>query len=153
MATVANPDFPDFPQADFEAAIRGVMDMAAPNDPLQKATFRWKENREFVHADRAGRPLTLTSAPVSVESHPDVQVRCIISFQSSIGNNELFTPVAEFDRPRVVIQMFDDEYQLIKGSNEVLLGLNTYSIKYIEPPQGLFESGFWIIHAQAEDES
>lgn len=153
MATVTDPNFPDFPQAEVEAALRSVMDMAAAQDPQQRATFRWTTNRTFAHPDRAGKPLSLTATPTNVVSHPDVQVRCIVTFQAGGGNNELFTPVAEFDRPRAVIQLLDAEYQQIKDADEVLLGKNLYEIRYTQPPEGLFETTFWYIHVQAKDET
>lgn len=136
----------------FRTAIKNTMRMGAPQDTAQRATFRWKTIKTHSRGDRGGKPWDLTATPTAVTERDDVQVDVAVEFsaRTTLSGG---TPIGEFDTPRAVITVLDEDYELIEGANFVLLGGNTYKIDFIAPPIGLFTVTVWQIYASAVDET
>ncbi len=135
----------------FRDAIHFAMSMGTPTKPVEKAIFQWTPKREFAAPDSGNRPYNWTATPVVEDVHPDVQVLCAVAFSGSDGFDG--TAVGTFDRARATLTLLDEEYEKVKGANQVLLGGNKYEILYTAPPTGLFDVTVYSMFAQAIDES
>lgn len=143
---------PAFDPAVFRQAIRDTMIMGLPNATAEKPTFRWNPDKTFTTADPAGQPYDLTASPVDTDAPPDVQIPCAVEFSARPAGS-LDTVIGEFDTSRVIITILDEDYALIEGADQVLLGENTYNIQFVGPPLGLFEVTVYQLYAIARDES
>lgn len=143
---------PAFNPAVFRQAIRDTMIMGLPNATAEKPTFRWNPNKTYATADPGGAPYDFTAAPVVTVAPADVQVAVAVEFSSRPAGS-LETVIGEFDNSRVIITVLDEDYELIRGADEVILGGNTYDIQFVGPPLGLFEVTVYQIFAIARDES
>jgi hypothetical protein len=149
---VSDPSFGgDFNATVFRQGIRNAMTMGLPVDPAERITFRWTTKKKYSSSDSSGLPFSFDDAPVSEVKHEDVQIPAAVEFLS--GANEQGTSVGMFQTPRAVITILDEDYELVRGANEVLLGGNTYTIDYEAPPLGLFSVTVYQLHVQAKDES
>jgi hypothetical protein len=143
---------PAFNAAAFRTAIRNTMTMGSPNNPAERATFRWKIEREFDIDDPAHKPYDWTSTPTNEITHPDVQVPVAVEFSARpSGSNQ--TQMGEFDTSRAVITILDEDYVKVQGADVILLGGNAYGIQFVGPPMGLFEVTVYQIFCEAVDET
>lgn len=143
---------PAFNQDVFRDVIRTTMIMGTANPTTEKPTFRWNPSKTYTIQDPGGQPYDFTSAPVTTVAPADVQVPVAVEFSARPAGS-LETSIGEFDTSRVIITVLDEDYALIKGADEVLLGGNTYDIQFVGPPIGLFEVTVYQIFAIARDES
>lgn len=151
MAEVPDPTFgAGFNADEFRAAIRNAMIMGLPDAESARATFRWKPSRNYSVADSGGNPYDYTAEPEDEDAPDDVQVPVAVRFYPTTVING--TAMGNFDNPHVEITVLDEDYVEIEGADEVLLGGDTYQIRYVGPPQGLFTVTVYTIWAQALDE-
>lgn len=154
MAIPADPNFgSDFNEAEFRAAIKSTMQMGMPNAIKERATFIWKDEAAYAVSDFGGDPLDFNSPTTSgdeIKKGKQLQVECAYETVSRVGT---FTPIGDFENPTARIYLADDAYAQVKTAWKVILGGNTYSIKYTEPPVSLFAFTLYTIYAQADDES
>lgn len=143
---------PSFDAALFRQAIRDTMIMGLPNATQEKPTFRWSPEKTFTTADPAGAPYDFTASPVTTVAPADVQVPVAVEFSARPANS-IETGMGEFDASRVIITALDEDYALIQGADQVILGGNTYDVQFVGPPIGLFEVTVYQIFAIARDES
>lgn len=143
---------PAFNPAQFRDVIRTTMIMGLPNATAEKPTFRWRPDRTFTTADPAGAPYDFTASPTTTDAPPDVQIPVAVEFSARPAGS-LETSIGEFDTSRVIITILDEDYELVRGADEVLLGGNTYDIQFVGPPIGLFEVTVYQVFAIARDES
>lgn len=158
MASSSDPRAANFNAALFRDAVKFAMKMGAPEDENLRATFIWRTEKTFSKTDSSGKPW-LKNAPVLLNNTPDpVLIDVAVTFipRTTLSGG---TPVGQFDTPRAIITVLDDDYALISDENgvvlpsEVKLGENTYTIDYVEPPVGLFSVTVYQIHCSARDES
>jgi len=151
MARVTDPNFGAGFDADlFRSAISSAMEMGLPENNVDRATFRWNTKYVYDVSDPEGSPYDFAGEPSSTVSKQDVLVPVAIQFSGSDGNG---TSMGDFDNNRVILTILDIYYDLIKDSNEVLLGGNVYSIDYVAPPTGLFEVTVYDMYLTSVDES
>lgn len=153
MVTSTDPRAASFDATAFRSAITFAMNMGLPETQADRPTFRWTVQKTFTVADPHGKPYNLnTSIPSSTTTHGDVQISCAIEFvaRASLAAG---TPVGQFDTPRVVLTVLDSDYPSVQGADLVLLGQNTYTVEYVEPPIGLFAVTVYRIHCIARDET
>jgi hypothetical protein len=135
----------------FRTNIKNTMRMGSPQSIPDRVTFRWKTKKNFAtKTDLKGKPYDLAAtATIPEDAKPDVQVDCAVEIED---RNASGTPIGQFNTPKATITVLDEDYALIEGAQEVLIGGNTYSINYTEPV-GLFSVTVYTIHCTAKDES
>jgi hypothetical protein len=141
-----------FNPGEFRTAIRDAMNMGLPANVSERATFKWNVERTYTVADPGDNPYDWNDTPVSTTTHADVQIPVAVEFTaraSDAGANN----IGSFDPSRVTLTVLDEDYALVQGADEVLLGGNAYVIRYVAPPLGLFEVTVYQIFAEARDES
>lgn len=140
----------DFDSTVFRREIKNVMKMAAPTAVEERVTFLFDDVKTYsTPTDPSGRPYTLNASAASVESTDSVQVDCAVEIVDRVPSG---TPIGEFNNPRAIITVLDEDYALIEGSSKCLIGGNTYTVNYINPI-GLFDVTVYQIHTQARDEA
>lgn len=158
MATPTNPDFGASFTLEVAEIVRqnlkSAMQMGAPIDPADRATFQWNILRTYdtaggVAVDPAGRPYDFSVTPETVDEHPDVQIDVAYQF---IEHQPTGTALGQMDNPRVEITVLDVDYALVEGASKVLLGGNQYEIDFWKV-DGLFSLGVWTCYAHATDET
>lgn len=141
-----------FDAAAFRTAIKNTMRMGAPQDTNERATFIWTTTKTYSRADSGGKPWTKDASVQTTSAHDPVQIDVAVEFvpRSTLAGG---TPVGNFETPRAIITVLDEDYALIEGADKVLLGENTYNIDFVAPPIGLFEVTVYQLHCSARDES
>lgn len=153
MAATSDPRAAGFSASAFRDAITFVMNMGMPDDASEKATFQWKPVKDFAVADPAENPYDWTQSPVTSSTHADVIVPVAVEFTGNVSGITTGNAMGDFENPYTVITILDTYHDQIIGANVVLMGGNTYDVKYTEPPIGLFDVTVYRIHLQAADES
>lgn len=143
---------PNFDAAGFRAGIRLAMQMGAPVKESDRVTFVFKETKTYnVRTDPEGNPLDPFAQPVSTTvPRANTQVDCALEFSDATADE---LPVGNFRPTKVVVTVFDTDYEVVKDAKELLIGGDRYLIGYERPPLGLFEVGMHQIVAFAIDES
>lgn len=150
MATV--PGFGSGFDADtFRLNIKNTMKMGSPQAIEERVTFRWPVEKTFTgKTDPKGKPYDIGSAGSStITEIDDVQIDCAVEIED---RNATGTSIGQFNNPKATITVLDEDYALINGAKEVLIGENIYTINWVEPV-GLFSVTVYTIHATAKDES
>jgi len=86
----------------------------------------------------------------------DIQVLCAVEWAPADPTD---TAMGQFDTSRAVLTLLDEEWQEVLDNgggeppDEVLLGGNTYNVKLLPPPLGLFDVTIQQISCEARDES
>ena len=139
-----------FDAAAFRQAVKSTMQMGSPNSVAEKVTFRWEVQRSYSgKTDPSGKPYSLSSTIVDETTNDDVLIDCAVEYEDRTGTG---TPIGEFNNPRAVITVLDEDFDLVRTATKVLIGGNTYDIQYSRPV-GLFSVTVYEIFAQAVDES
>lgn len=151
MAVPTNPNFgAGFDAAVFRDAVKSTMQMGSPNSTVEKVTFRWPVQKTYQgRTDPSGKPYSLTASVVDESTNEDVQIDCAVEF---IDRTSVGSPIGEFNNPRVLITVLDEDFDAVSTATKVLIGGNTYNIQYSRP-MGLFSVTIYEIFAQAVDES
>ena len=139
-----------FNAAAFRRAIRDTMVMGLPNTTAEKPTFKWTMVRDYLVDDPADKPYDWTATPTVTETHVDVQVPCAVEFAAKgSGSNA----IGEFDTSRVILTLLDEDYDEVRGADQVIIGGNTYGVDFVGPPMGLFEVTVYQVYCSAVDET
>jgi hypothetical protein len=136
----------------FKDGIHLAMNMALPGTVADRATFRWRVQKTFSKQDTANRPYDWTATELTTDARADVQVPCAVEF-SSRTTMAGQTAMGHFDSSKAVITLLDEDYALVEGADEVLLGQNTYVVDFVAPPIGLFNVTIYQMYCSARDES
>lgn len=151
---MANPTDPTFLQGfdpdAFRQAITSTMEMGLPEDESERITFVWETERTYANADDDGVPYDLDAEPIEEDAHDNVQIPAAIEFSSRRPDG---TAIGQFENPRVVVTVLDTHFTEITGANQALLGGNTYTIDFVEPPVGLGPVTVYRLWMTAIDES
>ncbi len=144
-----------FDASAFRDAIHFAMTMGLPNTVNERATFKWKVEREFSKHDAKGSPWDWGDTPSTEETLPDVQIPVAVELLSK-GGDTLDTHFGEFDVARAIISVLDEDFveltQNGRFADQVEMADALYDIQFVAPPVGLFEVTVYSIHAQAVDE-
>jgi hypothetical protein len=151
---MANPTDPlflaGFDADAFRQAITSTMEMALPLNEDERITFLWKTKRTYTKADEKGNPYNLDATPTSVNVTDPVQIPAAVEFTSRRPDG---SAIGQFENPRVVATILDTYFPRIDGANQALLGGNTYTIDFVEPPIGLGPVTIYRVWLTAVDES
>lgn len=136
----------------FREGIRFAMEMGAPPEEANQATFTFPPVLEYVEGeevDSSGVPFDPT-VPVR-ETRPDpVRVPCAIEYYDERGQQTSF---GDLHATRVKVLLLDEEHEKVEGCDAVLLGGDRYLYRYTTPPSGLFSVGIFELWFHAEIES
>lgn len=152
MAGTTDPRAAGFNAAEFRDAIKFAMGMGLPQTESERATFRWETERTWSIHDSGNEPFNIHEDPASVVEHDDVLIDVAVEF-ANVRGTDSGVPLGEFTAGRAVITVLDEDMELIEGADTVLLGGNTYDIKFIRPPLGLFEVTIYQLDCEARDET
>ena len=152
MASSTDTRAAGFNAAEFRDAIKFAMHMGLPETESERATFRWNVERTFTVSDAGGVPFEKGRTPCTEVEHADGLVDVAVEF-TNIRGTEATNAVGQFNTARAVITVLDEDYALIEGANMVLLGGNTYDIKFVRPPVGLFAVTVYQLDCEARDET
>jgi len=140
----------NFDPALFREKIKLAMNIGLPNATALRATFRWKDVKDYTVEDPKGKPYDFSATPTATTTHADVQVDCAVEFTPAVNS---FYPSGQSNQSRAVITLLDSDYTSVSTANYVILGENTYVIDYWAPPLGLFEVTIYQCYLSARDES
>lgn len=152
MASTTDPRAAAFNATQFRDAIKFSMNMGLPETESERATFRWETERTWTISDSGGEPFDIHSDPATVVEHEDVQIDVAVEFANVRGSDDS-TAIGEFTAGRALITVLDEDMPSIEGADTVLLGGNTYDIKFIRPPLGLFDVTIYQLDCEARDET
>ena len=152
MATSTDARAASFDSTEFRDAIKFAMNMGLPDDETERATFRWTTERTFATADSGGSPFDIHATPVTEVERADVLIDVAVEY-GSVRGQDAGTSVGEFTSSRAVITVLDEDYVSIVGADMVLLGGDTYDIKFVRPPIGLFDVTIYQLDCEARDET
>ena len=135
----------------FRDGIRFAMEMGAPPEEANQATFIFPPVLEYVEGEKVDASGVPFSADVPVrEKRPDpVRVPCAVEFYDERGQQ---SNLGDIHATRVKVLLLDEEYEKVKGCEAVLLGGDTYLYRYTTPPSGLFSVGIFELWFFAERE-
>lgn len=143
---------PNFNAKEFRDAIGFAMQMGLPEDPNERITFRWTPNKVYDDGDAGGNPWSWDSAPVSSDERPDVQVLAAVEFAARPAGS-VDTPLGQFDTSRVTVTLLDEQFELIRGADLMVIDQNIYEVAFVGPPIGLFDVTVYQLYGEARDES
>lgn len=136
---------PNFDATAFRAAIRSTMQLGAPSNVADQATFRWNKAKTFAQQDSTGMPYDWTSTPLTDVEQPDVKVPVAVQFTAGASYNN---GVGSFTASKVVLTVLDVDFALVQGADQVLIGQRVFNILFYGPPVGLFDVTVYEIHAE-----
>ena len=157
MATTTDPRASGFDPALFKDAIRFAMNMGLPDTETERVTFRWTADQTFENDSPSGNPYTWSTSPTTETAPDDVRVDAAVEFVSRASLADQ-NSIGDFDNPRIVVTLLDDEFETITDDtlglpDQLVVGGNTYEVDFVAPPVGLFSVTVYQIHATAVDES
>jgi hypothetical protein len=140
---------PSFDANFFRAQIQAVMQMGLPSATSDRPTFRWVTTHTYAPGDPVNQPYNWGQGPVTTTAHADVQVNCVVQFAERSPEG---SAMGSFDASKAIITILDNDYALVKGANQVLLGGRTFDIVVVGPPEGLFNVTIYSLYCIARDQ-
>jgi hypothetical protein len=137
-----------FSADEFRTAIREAMVMGQSNVPAEQTTFVWLEEDVFA-AEGPGPetdPYDWEATPTStVARRQVVQVNCAVEFARDVTVEG--QAMGGFTSNAATLTLLDEDFALVKGADEVLIGGNTYLIDAPgASPVGLFDVTVYQLH-------
>lgn len=103
---------PGFDPDEFRNALRFAMDMGAPNDAAQRATFYFPKTVTATGpTDASGAPYSPDAAVTRAQSKPPVTVSCAIEDAAGSADE---TRIGRFG-DGIIITLFDEEFAQVTG--------------------------------------
>lgn len=138
-----------FKPAAFRAAIRSAMTMGAPPEADYQLKFYWNPSRTSAATkDGEGIPFD-PAAPITSTTRDPVSVPCAVEYLDAAGQPSPFGAVVP---SKVRVTLLDEDYEVVKTADYVVVGGDRY-LRHHEPPSfGLFEAGVHQIVYVAENE-
>lgn len=142
-----------FDAAEFRSSIQDAMLMGLPNSSSDMPTFLFEESSPVyplgTALDENGRPYDLTIKPTSTPL-ANVKIKCAVEYGGQ--NSQNLESVGEFDETKAILTVLDEDYELVKEADYVLLGTDRYQIRY-RTVIGLFNVDVWRLYLYAVDET
>lgn len=148
-----------FNAAQFRESIKFAMRMGLPTETSERPTFRWIPERTYSTPDSAGFPLDWNDTPTSSVAPTDFRCDCVVEFASATAINVTTgTGLGQFDVTRGVLTILDEDWADVlehgdRIPDQVVIDGNTYVVKFVGPPLGLFEVTIYQVNIEALDES
>ncbi len=136
----------DFDPAQFAELIPvlvDVMKMGMPKAVEMRPTFGWEPVKTYVSVDSAGQPWSMSSAPATTTTRPEVQVPCAVEYLDAAGE-PIETPIGDFNPDQARVTLLQAQYDLVcpggvKFDYVKLGGTKFLWVKEL-PVLGLFEA-------------
>ncbi len=148
--------YPGFSGAAFRDAIQFAMTMGTPSDAEKGITFRWTPLADYPIHDPATRPYDWTATADAVEEITDLQVLCAV--QVNAAGTVAENAVGTFNETTIILTLLDEQYDQIVAHGDgrfpdlIEADEDTYVVRYIPPPNGLFDVTVWQVHCVARSE-
>jgi hypothetical protein len=144
---------PGFDAKAFRAGIHFVMQMGAPTESEDQATFYFPtqlvyRTGESLDVDAEGVPFD-PAIPVTRHIPAGIKVPCAVEYQDANG---VATDFGLVTPSRAVITLLDEDFSRVEGCSYVLLGGERFVYRHTEFPTGLFDVGVYTLHFAAEDQ-
>lgn len=134
-----------FDSTAFIDAIHFAMKMGSPNTTGEKATFRWFKDQTFNPQDPAHVPYIWTETPVTDTTHANVVVENVaVDYKHGV---EQSNSVGTFAPLTAELTMLGDDYALVRGADQVLLGGDIYDVVLVTS-EALFDVNVYTIHVK-----
>lgn len=151
----------DFPQKEFEDAIRFAMQMGTPVDPDKRPKFvfasigktYWKVGVQLVSApamDWDGNPLD-PEIETRVDAPRTVSVDCGIEVTSGASRGE--TPIGGFPAVQLTVTLLEADWAKVAGCDSVQYNGDTYLYDSEPSNVGLFSAGVHTMVFVSKDET
>lgn len=141
---------PSFQASRFRDGIRTVMELAAPVDAAQRATFHFAPERTYVGSGDDNDVPFDPAAAVATTTPDPVTVPCAVKFYDDQGE---MTPFGHVTPTRVEVLLLDEDYDQVASCTSVIIGGDKYIRRRQPPPLALFDVGIHTLHFAAESES
>lgn len=145
-----------FNASTFRNAVKFAMEMGTPPDSTKGITFRWSVLSAYPIDDPATRPYDWTGTASSVVTVTDLQVLCAVEFHAAGSPTE--NAVGTFNETTLILTLLDEQYDQVLAHGDgrfpdlVEADEDTYVVRYVPPPNGLFDVTVWQIHCVARSE-
>jgi hypothetical protein len=141
---------PRFNAAGFRNAIKTAMQMGAPPNEGERATFHFAVQLVYNGSmDGDLVPFDPTATVTSTEP-PTVQVDCAIEYFDAEGQPTAFGLLAP---SRIAVTVLDVDYEQVKECSYVVVHGDRYDYRRTEPPNGLFDVGVYTMHFTSNSET
>ena len=139
-----------FDAAGFRNAIHFAMQMGAPPEDGEQATFHFPGTLVYNgYLDGDQVPFDPTATITSNEP-PTVKVDCAIEYFDAENQPTNFGMMAP---SRIVVTVLDEDYRKIRGCSYVVVHGDRYDYRRTEPPSGLFDVGVYTLHFLSQSET
>lgn len=139
-----------FNSAEFRDSIRFAMEMGAPPDAGERATFHFPSQLVYnAPADGDQVPFDPT-ATVTTTEPPPVQVDCAIEYFDVENQPTQFGLLAP---SRITVTLLDEDYAQVKECSYVVVHGDRYEYRRTNPPTGLFDVGVYTMHFTSQSET
>lgn len=143
MAQVTDPRAAGFNSATVRDALRLAMMIGTPNATEERVTFRWSGVAAYPVADPAADPYDWTEQPQTEITHDDVQVPVAVEVGGAATDES--NAAGTFDNTKAVITILDDDYEQVRGADQIIFANKTYGIDSVVP-LGLFDLTVYQLH-------
>lgn len=141
---------PGFDSQAFRDGIHFAMQMGLPPAESEQPLFEFPS--QLVYTGSADDEDVPFDPDLTVQrTTPDpVRVPCAVEYfhdEGQLTNFGLQQPT------RIRVTVLDEDYVLIEGCNACIIKGDRYKFRSIEPPGGLFDVGYYLLHFTAEQET
>lgn len=127
--------------------------MGLPEEESQRPTFYFDRTVTWEDFDSEDSPWDWTSVPVTEAQPATEQVVCAYEFFSPLGRQGAFyTEVGEFNPTTMVLTMFEEEWERVRGFSYVTVGPSNHKwfFRFWKPAYGLNDMTVYQVHTAAE---
>lgn len=154
-----SPFASEIDSAAFRTAIRGVMQLAEPENDSERVIFHWESVKTYTSPTaQSGTPYDLTETPAtetpgSADAGVDGEhaVTCVLDWNPDRIPGQ--TSMGDFNNPFGIVYLLETEYGEVDDADYCTVDGDRYRIAYSIPPIGLGDVTLYGLVITAEDES
>lgn len=140
---------PNFDPQDFIDGIHFAMSLGLPPASEDQPTFYFPATVDnTAPADASGIPFAPEAEPTYTRP-PSVKVPCAVEYVDAEGKIESFGVAVP---AYVVLTLLQQDYDVVRGFEFVIIGGNRYWYRSTFPPLGMDSVGVWQIKCRTDDE-
>lgn len=134
----------------FRDGIHFAMQTGLPPAEEEKPTFEFPSQLVYTGSgDEEGVPFD-PAVPVEKFQPQPVKVLCAVEYFHDEGQ---LTNLGIHGATRIRVTVLDEDFALIEGCRSCVIKGDRYFFRSIEPPGGLFDVGYYLLHFSAEQET
>lgn len=143
-------EFPGGGAQAFRDGIHLAMQMGLPPAESEQPLFEFPSQLVYTgSADDEDVPFD-PNLPVERTTPPSVRVPCAVEYFHDEGQ---LTNLGIQQATRIRVTVLDVDYPQIEGCNACVIKGDRYFYRSMEPPGGLFDVGYYLLHFTAEQET